>query len=40
MFDLSKPFGYAEAFITIGVVCFIAFVCFLVLKNMSKKNQK
>ncbi|WP_180763012.1 hypothetical protein [Helicobacter sp. 11S02596-1] len=37
IFDLSEPFGYAEVFITIAVVCLVAFAGFYILKIKSKK---
>lgn len=36
-FDLHQPFGYVEAFSTIGVVCIIAFVSFLLLRHFKPK---
>lgn len=33
VFDLSKPFGYFEAFSTIGVVLVLSLVCFLILRH-------
>lgn len=32
-FDLSEPFGYFEAFSTIGVVCLLAAFTFLLLRH-------
>ncbi|MGX2984369.1 hypothetical protein ACWIWK_02690 [Helicobacter sp. 23-1048] len=32
VFDLSKPFGYFEAFSTIGVVLGLSLVIFLLLR--------
>ncbi|WP_180762792.1 hypothetical protein [Helicobacter sp. 12S02232-10] len=37
VFDLSKPFGYAEVFSTIAIVCLIAFIGFYILRIKSKK---
>lgn len=36
-FDLHKPFGYVEAFSTIGVVCVLAFMSFLLLRYFKPK---
>lgn len=36
VFDLREAFGYFEAFSTIGVVCMIAFVCFLILAKNAR----
>lgn len=36
-FDLHQPFGHVEAFSTIGVVCAIAFISFLLLRHFKPK---
>lgn len=38
IFDFSKEVGYADAFVTIAVVCGISFCLFLVAKYKAPKG--
>lgn len=40
VFDLSKPFGYFEAFSTIGIVCICASISFVLLAKNAKTRKK
>lgn len=36
-FDLSSSVTYGDAFLTIGIVCFVALILFLLVKRSAAK---